>query len=114
MKIKTSELKDQALDRAVHEALGAESLKCGNTAPKYSADWSQAGPIIEREGIELSRDMGVYPDLPDGSLGVNLVHKWMANIERRWQYGPTPLVAAMRCYVASKLGDSPEVPDELA
>lgn len=28
-------------------------------------------------------------------------------------YGPTPLIAAMRCFVASKLGDEVEVPDEL-
>jgi hypothetical protein len=34
---------------------------------------------------------------------------WDANV----QYGPTPLIAAMRCYVASKLGDEVEVPDEL-
>mgnify|MGYP003443521145 FL=1 len=27
--------------------------------------------------------------------------------------GPTPLVAAMRCYVASKLGDEVDVPEEL-
>jgi hypothetical protein len=27
--------------------------------------------------------------------------------------GPTPLIAAMRCYVASKLGDTVEIPEEL-
>jgi hypothetical protein len=27
--------------------------------------------------------------------------------------GPTPLIAAMRCYVASKMGDEVDVPDEL-
>jgi hypothetical protein len=27
---------------------------------------------------------------------------------------PTPLIAAMRCYVASKLGDEVDVPEELA
>jgi hypothetical protein len=27
--------------------------------------------------------------------------------------GPTPLVAAMRCYCASKLGDEVDVPEEL-
>jgi hypothetical protein len=26
---------------------------------------------------------------------------------------PTPLIAAMRCYVASKLGDDIEIPEEL-
>jgi hypothetical protein len=28
-------------------------------------------------------------------------------------YGPTPLIAAMRCYVASKMGDDIELPEEL-
>jgi hypothetical protein len=28
-------------------------------------------------------------------------------------HGHTPLIAAMRCYVASKLGDEVEIPDEL-
>jgi hypothetical protein len=28
-------------------------------------------------------------------------------------YGPTPLVAAMRCYVASRLGAEVEIPDQL-
>jgi len=27
--------------------------------------------------------------------------------------GPTPLIAATRCYVASKLGDDIEIPEEL-
>jgi hypothetical protein len=27
--------------------------------------------------------------------------------------GPTPLIAAMRCYVASKLGDYIDIPEEL-
>jgi hypothetical protein len=29
------------------------------------------------------------------------------------QNGPTPLIAAMRCYVASKFGDEVETPEEL-
>lgn len=29
------------------------------------------------------------------------------------QKGPTPLIAAMRCYVASRLGDEVEIPEEL-
>gem|GEM_PF-2663022 len=28
-------------------------------------------------------------------------------------FGKTPLVAAMRCYVASKLGEEVDIPDEL-
>jgi len=29
------------------------------------------------------------------------------------EYGDTPLIAAMRCYVASKLGNKVEIPTEL-
>ena len=28
-------------------------------------------------------------------------------------FGPTPLIAAMRCYVTSKLGDEVEIPEAL-
>jgi hypothetical protein len=28
-------------------------------------------------------------------------------------YGPTPLIAAMRCFVSSRLGDEVEIPKEL-
>jgi hypothetical protein len=56
----------------------------------YSTDWAQGGPIIEREKIELTHDG----------------FEWWARIWADEDYeGPTPLVAAMRCYVASKLGD---------
>jgi hypothetical protein len=105
MKIKTSELTGAALDRAVHEALGAESLKCGNTAPKYSADWSQAGPIIEREHICTTVEHS----------GVWIAYSmWNYADEKRFMCsGLTPLIAAMRCYVASKLGDEIELPEEL-
>ncbi len=76
-----------------------------------STDWSQGGPIIEREKIDLFTEKGT----PES---------WVASVARYqngerlkgWrlhQYGPTPLSAAMRCYVASKLGDTIDVPEEL-
>ena len=66
----------------------------------YSTDWSLAGPIIEREGIEL--------------LCETVGFRWVAMPQKgpEWR-GPTPLIAAMRCYVASKLGDEVELPEEL-
>ena len=64
----------------------------------YSTDWAQGGPIIEREKMTLEWTG----------------EDWMAYIRHDEEYfGPTPLVAAMRCYVASKLGDQVEVPNEL-
>lgn len=115
MKIKTSELQGAALDWAVAKAEGIElSNGCYNrllvdgrmsagqkmlTPYNPSTDWAQGGPIIERERIELRGD---------GDEG------WIAydNVNPE-QEGTTPLVAAMRCYVASKLGDEVEVPEEL-
>lgn len=32
---------------------------------------------------------------------------------RRYYSGPTPLIAAMRCYVASNLGEEVEIPEEV-
>lgn len=71
----------------------------------YTASWSLMGQIIERERICL-RDTGDDSDL-----------MWEADDQRdtRGKYrGPTPLIAAARCYVASTLGDVVEVPEELA
>ena len=65
-----------------------------------STNWAQGGPIIEREGISLDK---MY-DTPE----------WCASMENTKGYrGPTPLIAAMRCYVASKLGEEVEVPEGL-
>lgn len=70
----------------------------------YSTNWSQGGPIIEREKIGLSQITDRCDELT-----------WVASAfsVRRWGYGTTPLIAAMRCFVASKLGPTVEVPEEL-
>jgi hypothetical protein len=68
-----------------------------------STDWSQGGPIIEREGIHIKKHPSDWIALPYDSVFS----------EEAYQQGPTPLVSAMRCYVASKMGDEVEVPDEL-
>lgn len=66
-----------------------------------STDWAQGGSIIEREGMQLWKG-----------------GEWCAALDQSFnptdfQTGTTPLVAAMRCYVASKLGDKVEIPEEL-
>jgi hypothetical protein len=122
--MKTSELTGAALDWAVLEAL-KPNLKdpklagIGTFGPlfgkgyKYpslsswkfdpSTNWAQGGPIIERERIDIrytgqtwdaARQLNEY-DEPD---------EW---------FGSTPLIAAMRCYVASRLGDEVDIPEEL-
>lgn len=123
MKIKTKDLIGPALDWVVATALGAlwqpksirnsffiwpptaptEPVRYSKAAPPYSTDWAQGGPIIERERIDLAA-------CTDETYW--LATKYMHN-EFAQQYGPTPLIAAMRCFVASKLGDKVDVPKEL-
>ena len=107
MKIKTSELKDLALDWAVLVAKGL-SWKLHGHIP-FSTDWAQGGPIIEGEQITIG-----YYAKGRGGLGVCATRaKVFDNMGWCLMYGDTPLIAAMRCFVASKLGDEVDVPDEL-
>ena len=63
-----------------------------------STNWEHGGPIIERERINLW----------------NEGHDWEASLYgKHIVWGETALIAAMRCYVASKLGDEVEIPAEL-
>ena len=91
----------------------------GQAIPNYHTDWAQAGPIIAREGIETTRCNDLY--FPKGNeKGDYYEQYWQAVIYLREcdvmvekQYGHTPLIAAMRCLVASKLGDCVEIPEKL-
>ena len=74
-----------------------------------STDWAQGGPIIEMERIELSF-LGF--DEIDEALPIWNACKYVRGVLKEEQ-GPTPLIAAMRCYVASKLGNEVEIPEEL-
>ena len=71
----------------------------------YSTDWARGGPIIEKERIQLR---GSFPEeAPDWTASL-----WCNNTTIQ-EDGPTPLIAAMRCYVASKLGEDVDVPEEI-
>jgi len=114
MKTKTAELEGAALDWAVAKCEGLDLFATdgwyypedtGTRVPyRPSTNWAQGGPIIEREKIDTTWD-------------VALKHKtgvWTASLDcQNEALGDTPLIAAMRCYVASKLGDEVEIPEEL-
>ncbi len=128
MKIKTNELTGLALDWAVAKCEGrctdmlpidddqpyGESFWVleGNTDYMYSTRWNAGGPIIDRMKLNrlTTNTWGGYT----ASVKVTLINtdddEYMV-----WTHGsgPTPLIAAMRCYVASKLGDEVDVPEEL-
>ena len=117
--MRTNELSGAALDWAVAEAEGffkddMASVRNGVVDVFYfdeyspSTDWAQGGAIIERERICLEDAAGMY---------------WVATMQyqnddydliyQAEEQGTTPLVAAMRCYVASCLGDEVQLPEEL-
>ena len=118
--MKTSELTGAALDWAVAKCEGYQAVFTDGTIrpvfrkaqaveatwPEYSTDWTQAGPIIEREKISLIEEADrTWQGSVGGATDLEAPF-WFEN-------GPTPLIAAMRCYVASKLGDEVEIPEEL-
>ena len=105
MIVKVSELTGAALDYGVILAKvprafeNKPSIKNIVKNYPYSTSWTLAGPIIEREKIDIRY--------------VEPVNEWHADTDSQCESGPTPLIAAMLCYVASKLGDEIEIPDQL-
>lgn len=118
MRIKTQDLIGVALDWAVEIAEGRNFIH-GDT--EYTPDgrmfqrggssvcrspstqWKHGGPIIDREKISINYDAsGRWSD------------GWRAfsNI-MPIKLGPTALIAAMRCFVESRMGNWIDVPDEL-
>ena len=106
MKTKTSELIDTQLDWAVSKCEGYLcDPKHKDTLVSYSTDWAESGPIIENEGIHLTTKAGVHKQTGEWTAQLG----WAGDITL---HGQTPLIAAMRCYVASKLGSEIEIPEE--
>jgi hypothetical protein len=134
VKHKVAELEGARLDRAVALAAGVavgmwgerpylEGGHHGQTGSNVttwspSTDWAQGGPLIESERITIVASTGIdeplfwsaavgafshyideaiYSDKPCPGGSFNAV-------------GPTPLIAAMRAFVASKFGDEVELP----
>ena len=129
MKIKTSELIGPALDWAVAYADGRTILStlCGEVVVADRKDgepWRFLPSTTYSEGMRIAdREHIATSPTPDGMWsayapnGTRWVPRSQSGVETyNWVYkqvGPTRLIAAMRCFVASKLGDEVEVPDEL-
>lgn len=86
--------------------------------PAFSTDWAAGGAIIEEEGINAS--VNFQDSALDGSMiraGWKACY-WNNSVNgssgfMQWADGPTALIASMRVFVASRLGDEVEVPVEL-
>ena len=117
--MKTAELTGAALDWVVAKCEG-QTVRIDASIPSHlilvlpgeesmvddfytgyspSTNWAQGGPIIFRERIDIT--------FMDGDE----VEAW--HVSGAYGHDQLPLIAAMRCYVASKLGDEVEIPKEL-
>lgn len=130
--MKTANLTGAALDWAVSQCLtGGELfqsgrvahktiLHCvgGTTAPYFmkdsgvvrcvfepSTNWAQGGPIIEREKLD-----GFWNPQTDMWSMAGWDERGKREVIQRHE---SMLQAAMRCFVASKLGDEVDIPEEL-
>ena len=103
--MRTADLTGAALDWAVAKCeVGAEFIGEIDDPHFYSTDWALGGEIIERERIAITGTNFPWWECDSG---------WYAHIGDCYSHGTTPLIAAMRCYVASKLGNEIELPEEL-
>lgn len=118
---------------AVKDGVAEFNLDCFSP----SEVWSQGGPIIEREGISVIKLESGYGVDSKGFttskrilvFGAVIGDYFECGFDRN-SYGEsfdeiyyigtetvttglTPLIAAMRCFVASRLGDEVNVPEEL-
>lgn len=137
MKHKVADLEGALLDAAVAKAEGWSPIAADDDCPDrlrtfergeqyellgyldFSLDWALGGPLIEREGILIAelvagRWSAVHPDSEDALRWCGLRGRHAGYVDFRdndiTYTGPTPLIAAMRAFVASKFGDEVELP----
>ena len=134
MKVKTAELTGPALDWVVAQVVLADLQRTYGEPvfdPKTkriyqtqglrqigvnyspSTNWTQGGPIIERERIKVAPNLGgswhgqIRHEKEHPAVPYKVLTGWTN------KHGPTPLIAAMRCFCASKLGEEVELPEKL-
>lgn len=118
IKIKIAEATPLQIDYLVAREEGKLEQFAANKASivccesDYSTCWTTGGPILERERISTVIDEGdtewqAVKNACSGSMfgpGLSGEH---------WSSGPTMLIAGLRCYVASRLGNEAEIPEGL-
>ena len=125
MKIKAKDLFDRALDYAVALANGWKTFPTDGAEGRYhwyldaeKAPHCNKLPIKNyRPSCDVHADFIIDREKIDTAFLRDTADTWMANIavpyERCIYYGPTRRIAAMRCYVAAKLGEEVDIPEEL-
>lgn len=132
--LKTADLEGAALDWAVATVIALDegpdatrygpadfreqrlrTCKDGEFVYRWSSSWAQGGPLLVEHDIIFRKYH--RPDSPDHGKYYAMVHRDSGQIvhwsRRTSLTGPTPLIAAMRCLVAYRLGDTIDIPEEL-
>ena len=129
MKHKVSELEGDLLNAAVAQAQGLEwrhhdgylkikhqdlsGMRPGWIAYTPADAWMDGGPIIERERIAVEHEPTERRiHVPPAHDNLPPWHAWVThpNGLRSVAFGDTPLIAAMRAFVASRFGEEVELP----
>jgi hypothetical protein len=121
---KVAELEGALLDAAVAKALGDPRISLWGDSPWIedgdwnragqgrgyapSTDWRDGGPLVERLSDlhrvpkpDLYNEWGDQPPWRE---------RWEARCGMQKMQGPTPLVAAMRAFCASRVGETVDLP----
>lgn len=104
--IKVSEATPSQLAWLVAKCEGEGNWPIWKTDGYYcqlTKSWDQGDPIIERERISIKAQQ------PDWTAYIAICDGMTDRVLR----GPTPLIAVMRCFVCSRLGETVEIPEEL-
>lgn len=127
IEVKTADLTGAALDWMVAQV---EAVPVAIAAPHYgtdwrvykpdfggkyspSTDWAIGGPLIAKFQVAL------IPEAHDGMEGTEMSERWYADVyycsgeQYTTEHCDTALIAACRAIVATKFGDSVQVPKEL-
>ena len=128
-KVKASELVGAALDWAVAKSEGHQPLlmpigrveyaigvtvvdssgKVSGFACRYSSEWAQGGPLIDKYDIYFDRYPGDRPGYVIARMGAGFDPRNSGQNPA----SPSRLIAAMRTIVDYKIGDTVEIPAEL-
>ena len=100
--VKTVDLIGVDLDWVVAKCLGKTYLPYTITSKYFfpSTNWQQGGPIIHDAGISITQvNPGAWKAFPGQAEKYSIIAE-----------GPTPLIAAMRCFVYIKFGNIVNIP----
>ena len=80
---------------------------------KPSSNWTQGGVIIDREDIDIDSNSARTPRIKSRAVMTSRIKDSMGFYPRVDAFGPTKLIAAMRCYVIAVKGNEVEIPEEM-